>query len=189
MTRPSRAAGGLEGDPGDALDLVAGVDAGVQRRVRLAPLLAEVDAAGELAHDEDVGALDDLGAQRARVDERRARADGPEVGKEAEALAQTEEALLRAGLVRVGRVPLRAPNRAEQHGVGITASLEDSVGERDPVRIDRGSADKMLLVGEVPDGVEDLYRSRNDLGADPVAGQERDVPGGAHAVAEMLRRM
>ena len=47
----------------------------------------------------------------------------------------------------------------------------------------------MLLVGEVPDGVEDLYRSRNDLGADPVAGQERDVPGGAHAVAEMLRRM
>ena len=148
----------------------------------VALLLAEVDAAGELAHDEDVGALDDLGPQRARVDERRARADRPEVGEEAEALAQAEEALLRAGLVRVGRVPLRAADRPEQDGVGLAALLEDVVGERDPVLVDRRAADEVLLVGEVADGVEDLDGGRDDLGADPVAGQERDVAGGAHAV-------
>ena len=78
---------------------------------------------------------------------------------------------------------------SEQHGVGLAALLEDLVGERDPVLVDRGAADEVLLVGEVADGVEDLDGGRDDLGADPVAGQERDVPGGAHAVAEMLRRM
>ena len=42
-------------------------------RVGGAGLLAEVDAAGQLAHDEQVGALDDLAAQRAGVEERRDR--------------------------------------------------------------------------------------------------------------------
>ena len=72
---------GLEGDSGDAVDLVGGVDAGVPGPAILTTLVAEVDAAGELAHDEDVGAGDDLGPEWARVGERRARPDGPQVGE------------------------------------------------------------------------------------------------------------
>jgi hypothetical protein len=58
---------GPECDPRDPLDLARGVDVGVRRARLRARLLAEVDAARELAHDEEVGALDDLAAQRARV--------------------------------------------------------------------------------------------------------------------------
>jgi hypothetical protein len=35
----------------------------------------------------------------------------------------------------------------------------------------------MLLVGEVPDGVEDLKSGREDLGTDPVARQRDDAMG------------
>ncbi len=56
------------------------------------------------------------------------------------------------------------------------------------VLVDRGAADQVLLVGEVADGVEDLAARGDDLGADAVARQEHDVAGGAHALAEMLRR-
>ena len=99
---------GAEGDAGDALDLLARVDAGVGGRVRGARLLAEVDPAGELAHDEQVGALDQLALERARVVQRRDRPDRAQVGEQAEALAQAEQPLLGPGLGRVGGVPLRA---------------------------------------------------------------------------------
>ena len=57
----------VERDASDPLDLHAGVDAVVRSAVGRAGLLAEVDAAGELAHDHQVGALDQLALQRARV--------------------------------------------------------------------------------------------------------------------------
>ena len=84
-------------------------------------LRAEVDPAGELAHDEQVGALDQLALERAGVVERRQRADRAQVGVQAERLAQPEQALLGARRVRVGRVPLRAADRGEQDGVGRAA--------------------------------------------------------------------
>ena len=59
-----------------------------------------------------------LALERARVVERGDRADRAQVGEQAEALAQAEQALLGRGRVGVGRVPLRAADRGEQHGVG-----------------------------------------------------------------------
>ena len=63
-----RLRGELEGDAGDADDLVAGVAHGVDGFAGGAvppARRAEVEAAEQFADEEDVGAFDDLGAQRA----------------------------------------------------------------------------------------------------------------------------
>ena len=137
---------GAEGDARDALDLGDGVDAQVAGAVGGARLLAEVDAAGELAHDEQVGALDDA---RASAGSRRSSAvDGPhraQVRVQARALAQAEQALLGARRVGVGRVPLRAADGREQDGVGRAAGGERLVGQRGAVGVDRRAAERVLL--------------------------------------------
>ena len=125
------------------------VGAEVARVVVGARLLAEVDAAGELADDEQVGALDALALERARVVERRERADRAQVREEAQALAQAEQALLGPRRVGVGGVPLRAADGGEQDGVGRRAGGEHLVGERGAVRVDRGAAEEVLLEGDV----------------------------------------
>ena len=72
-------------DPRDALDLALAVDAGVVRGVAVQAAVAEVDAAGELAHHQQVGALDALALQRAGVEQRGARPHGPQVREQARA--------------------------------------------------------------------------------------------------------
>ena len=86
--------------------------------VAVAAAVAEVDAAGQLADDEQVGAGDPLLAQRAGVDQGRARPHRPQVREQPQPLAQAEQPLLGARRVGVGRVPLRAADRAEQDRVG-----------------------------------------------------------------------
>ena len=141
----------------------------VGRVVVRARLRAEVDAAGELAHDEQVGALDQLALERAGVVERRQRAHRAQVRVQAERLAQAEQALLGPRRGRVGRVPLRAADRGEQHGVGRPAGGDGRVGQRRC----RGRRSRrrrtVLLVGERADGVEDARRGGEDLRADAVA--------------------
>ena len=67
----------LEGDAADALDLVGVVDLGVDGALlAVAEIgdglrLAEIDAAGELAQDDDVEALDQLALERRGVGQRR----------------------------------------------------------------------------------------------------------------------
>ena len=136
------------------------------------PRLAEVDAAGQLADDEQVGAGDPLLAQRAGADQRRARPHRAQVGVQAHPLAQPEQALLGARRVGVGGVPLRAADRAEQDGVGGAAGLEHLVGEGGAVRVDRAAADQALVELELAERLEQLRRGGDDLGADPVAGQD-----------------
>ena len=118
---------------------------------------------------------DPLLAQRAGVEQRRARPDRAQVRVQAEALAQPEQALLGPRRVRVGRVPLRAADGAEQDRVGLAAGVEDLVGERGAVGVDRGAADEVLVEVELADRVEHAPRRGDDLGADPVAGQEDDA--------------
>ena len=66
----------LEGDRGDALDLVGVVDLGIDGALLAAAeigdrlRLAEIDAAGQLAHDHDVEAVDQLALERGGVGER-----------------------------------------------------------------------------------------------------------------------
>jgi hypothetical protein len=67
----------LEGDAGDALDLVGVVDLRVDAALlAVAEIddllrLAEIDAAGQFAHDQDVEAFDHFRLQRGGVGQRR----------------------------------------------------------------------------------------------------------------------
>ena len=153
------------------------VDAQVAGAVGRARLLAEVDAAGELAHDEQVGALDDLAPQRAGVQQRLDGAHRAQVRVQAEGLAQPEQPLLGARRVRVGRVPLRAADGGEQHRVGLAARGQGLVGQRGPVGVDRRAAERVLGEGEVAEAREDLERRGGDLGADPVPWKHGDAHG------------
>ena len=190
------AAGRLEGGAGDPLDFGGVVLAGVVGGVAVAAGVAEVDAAGELADDQQVGAGDPLLAQRAGADQGRARPDRAQVGVEAHPLAQAEQALLGARRVGVGGVPFGTADGAEQDRVGGLAGLQHLVGEGDAVRVDRAAAHQALVELELAQRLEQLRVGGDDLGADPVAGQDDDVGGVAHrardstqaATAEMLRR-
>ena len=140
---------GREGDAGDALDLRAcRTRRRRARRVALARLLAEVDAARELAHDEQVGALEDLALERAGVVERRQRAHRAQVGEQAEALAQR-----RAGPARGAA----APGSVESHFGPPTAASRTASARRQASSVASvsgmpwasidGAAERVLLVG------------------------------------------
>ena len=172
------------------VDLLDRVGAVVVGGVAVAAAVAEVDAAGQLADDQQVGALDALALQRAGVQQRRQRLDRAQVGVQPQALAQPEQSLLGPRRVGVGRVPLRAADRAEQHRVGGAALLQHLVGERGAVGVDRGAADQVLVDLDAAELVEQLGRGGADLGADPVAGRA-GRPSAIRmpaAVASMLRR-
>ncbi len=82
----------------DALDLVGVVDLGVDRALLAVAevgdglRLAEVDAAGQLAQDHDVEALDQLALERGGIGERRIGHGRAQVGVEREILAQAQQA-------------------------------------------------------------------------------------------------
>jgi hypothetical protein len=171
-TRHTRA-GGRERDPRDSFDLRPRVYAGIRCAVVRARLLAEVDPARQLTHDEQIGPVDQLALERARVVQRRKRLDRAQVGEQAKTLAQAEQSLLGPRLGGIGGVPLRATYRGEEHGVGAPTCLERLVGKRGAVRVDRRAAEQVLLVFELdPGGAQQLYCRPDDLGADPVAGKE-----------------
>ena len=75
---------------------------------------------------DQVGPLDQLALERAGVVEGGERPDRAQVGEQAEPLAQAEQALLGAGLVGVGGIPLRAADRRQQDGVGAPAGRRAS---------------------------------------------------------------
>ena len=95
----------VEGDAGDALDLERVVDLGVDGALLAVAevddllRLAEIDAAGQLAHDHDVEPLDDLALQRRGVGERRIADRRTQIGVEREVLAQAQQARLRPRLI------------------------------------------------------------------------------------------
>ena len=180
-------AGEVEGDAGDALDLVRRVDlrvdgallAGFERDDLLR--LAEIDAARELAHDDDVEPLDDLALERRGVGEGRVADRRPEIGEQAEILAQAQEPGLRA-LVVGHRVPFRSADGAEQDGVRRLRALHGCVGDGDAMRVIRGPADQVGLRLEAGDAAlaepaDELLHLADHFRADAVAGQEEELMG------------
>src|SRR3546814_10395351 len=74
--------------------------------------LAEIDAAGQFTHDHDVEAADDVGLQRAGLDQRVEAFRRTQVGEQVHFLAQAQQAAL--GLLVEGQVvPLRATDSAQ----------------------------------------------------------------------------
>ena len=149
----------LERDPGDPLDLGDRVLAVVEGAVAVAPPLAEVDAAGELAHDQEIGAGDPLGRSGLASTSEGLGRTGRRFANRPRPLRRPSRPCSGRGASGSVRVPLRAADRAEQHGVRGAAGLEHLVGERRPVRVDRGAADEMLGQLEVADLLEQAPRS------------------------------
>ena len=176
-------AGEVEGDAGDALDLVRGVDGGVDGAL-LAVLqrhdllgLAEVGAAGQLAQDENVEAFHVLATQRGGLGQRRIADGGAQVGEQVEVLAQLEQAGLGPDLVG-HLVPLRAADGAEDDGIRASAlaSVSPSRGtpnlsmEAPPTSaVSVLNCDLALLVEEGHDPLD----LGHHLGADAVTRQEQ----------------
>ena len=110
--------GELEGDAGDALDLVGVVDLRVDGALlAVAEIgdglgLAEIDAAGQLADDDDVEALDQLALERRGIGERRIADRRTQIGEQAEILAQPQQARPPAARRRAPRpTSARRPRR------------------------------------------------------------------------------
>ena len=91
----------LEGDPSDPLDLIGVIDLGVD--AALLPIaeiddllrLAEIDPAGQFAHDHEIEPVDKLALQRGGVGERRIADRRPQIGEERHILPQAQKARLR----------------------------------------------------------------------------------------------
>ena len=126
--------------------------------------LAEVDAAGQLADDEQVDAVEQLRPERRRGHERRVDRDRAQVGVQPEPAAQGEQRLLRADRRRrVG--PLRTADGAEQDGVGRPARLDVLGSDGDAVGVDGDAAGEDLRpVDREP---EPLCRRRRRPAAPP----------------------
>ncbi len=195
-----RAARQVEGHARDALDLVGVVDLGIDGALlAVAEIgdgfrLAEIDAAGQLAHDDDVEALDRLALEARRVGQCRIDDGRPDIAEQAEFLAQPQQPSLRPRFER-HLVPFRTADRAEDHRVGGVRLGHGRVGNCDLVRVVAGAADQPLFgaeIGNTCPGVEikqplDLG---HDLGADAVAGEQKKIEcGHCWAPREIRRRL
>jgi hypothetical protein len=112
----------LEGEPCDAADF--GRSIGL--RIEAAPLavgqgfdaarLAEIDAADEFTHDDEIHALEQAVLQRRRLIQRRDRDDRPQIGEQFERAAYVRQA---AGDARFPRncIAIHSAHGAEQNGV------------------------------------------------------------------------
>ncbi len=145
--------------------------------------VAEIDAAGQFAHDHQIEAGDQLALQARRVGERLEHHRRAQIGEQIHFLAQAQEAALGAQLERQG-LPFRAADRAEQHGVAGQRLVERAIGQRHAVGVVGGTADQPLGDFEAGDmaAIEkfgDAQDLAHDLRADAVAGQDQNLAVGA----------
>ena len=143
--------------------------------------LAEIDPAGQFAHDDDVEPLDHLALERRGVGERRIADRGPQVGEQAEILAQAQQARLGPHVVG-DLVPFGPADRADQHRIRRLGRRSVLVGDRGAMSVVGTAADEVALGLE--GGEADVARSAgkslglgHHFGADAVAGQEQKLVG------------
>ena len=174
----------LKSDAADALDLRFTVLHNV-RRDRLAVciiglMLAKIDAADELAHDDEIDALfDNRFFQRRSVRELRPDLRRAVVAVNTHTRAQAQQTLFRALRAR-HIVPLVAAYGAEQHTVGSYALIEHFLRQRVAPLIDGTAAhiDVCIMKGvsvQLCNFIQYAERFVYDLRADAVAADHRDV--------------
>ena len=136
--------------------------------------LAEVDAAGQLAHNHNVHIVaDNVVFNRRSALERSENHGRTQVGKQAQCAANAQKTCLGtvvAGLV----VPLGTAHRAEQHAVGSLALCHGFFGKRHAGCVDCTAAEQRLVIGDGKTKllrrlVEHLDSLIDDFGADAVA--------------------
>ena len=124
----------LECETCDALHLGDGVVLHVPRTLRTVhllglALLSEVDAADQLAHDDEVDTAHEFQLQRRVLDQCVRDLHGAQVRIETEPLAESQNRTLRAQ-GRLHTVPLRPADCAEEHTVRCLADREGVLGQR-----------------------------------------------------------
>ena len=175
----------LEGGPPDALDFIGVIDLSVDRALLAVAevpdllRLAEIDAAGQLAHDHDVEPLDDLGLQRRSRRERRIADRGPQVGVKAEFLAQAQKPRLGPNVIS-DAVPFRTADGGQKNRVGGFGERHVSVADRFPVGVIGAPADQSLLDLEFGDAllveaIDNLLEFGHNLGTDAVAREKQEL--------------
>ncbi len=148
-----------------------------------APRLAEINAAGQFADEQDVEPGDDLALEARRVGERGKALRRAQVGEHAHPGAKAEQPSLGALVVRLAG-PLRSADRAHQHRVGRLRKAKCRVGQRYAVGVDRRAAEpggghRHVEVVLRVEPLDDARGLRRDFGADPVAGEEKEGLGHA----------
>jgi len=141
--------------------------------------LAEVQAAGQLADDQQVGAFRDLGLERSRAFQARPDARRPQIGVDAKALPQREQSALGPFLRRQvieGRIADRAHQR-RRRGPAVGERLWRQCGftgaqRRAAHQVGRGG-DRVTKPRR--DGAKDIDRRRDHFGPDAVTWNEGDI--------------
>ena len=177
----------LEADPRDALDFVGVVDLGVGGAfLAVAEVddglgLAEIQPAGELAQDDDIEAVHHLALEARGIRERRIADRRPDVGEQAELLAQPQQPSLGPHVVGYA-VPFRAADRAEQDRVGRLRLRHRVLGDGDAVHVVAAAADQRRLGLEPAEPIlvherDQPFDLGHHLGADAVAGKQQELLG------------
>ena len=177
--------GGIEGHPGDALNLPIVIDQGIHPLALLPFLkdalgLAKVDAPRELPHHQDIESLpsQDLIPQGRRGDEGRKDHGRPQVGKELVALAQGKEGRPLGLFLRGQILPLGSPHGPEEDGLGPVTHLLGLLGEGMALLVYGHTTHQGLSVLKLHskppgNGVQHLQGLFHHLGTYAVPGQHR----------------
>jgi len=144
-----------------------------------APWRAEVDTAGQLAHDEDIQARDHFRLEARRVSQLRVEDRRAQVAEQAQLRTDLQQATLRADIT-FDLVPFRAAHRAEQYGVGRAGAVQGFIGQWHAVLVDGRAADHVvaqlkaqavLAVGEF----QHLDRFGHDFRTNTVARENQNL--------------
>ena len=173
----------LERNVGHTLDLRYRVAHGVVRSrdgaVADSAGLPEVDPAQQLTHDQDVGALDDLGAQGRAVGNGAIGDRRTQIGITAQRLPQSQQPGFRL-LPGRQRIELRPSHGAEQHGLAVHAGAHRCFRQRRAALADSSAPNRVLfktgvVAVKIQHRAQDAHRFPRNLRANSVARQNRDV--------------
>ncbi|MNQ91290.1 hypothetical protein D3C85_1066630 [compost metagenome] len=177
--------GHVETDTGDTTDFAFAVRQGVIG-LTLAVFQgtgttrrAEVDAAGQLANDQDVQAGHDFRLQAGSLGQLRVQDRRTQVAEQAQLRTDFQQAALRADVTFDG-IPFRAANGAQQHGVGRAGTLQGLVGQRHAVLVDGSATDhikaQLETQGELVAGqFQHLDRFGHDFRANTVTWENQNL--------------
>ncbi len=172
-------------DARDPLDLRAAVAERVDgdlipRHVSLdAARGAEIEASGQLAHDEQIGAAHDFGAKRRGRDEGIKQDGGAKIGEDAQTPPQLQQPRLGLERGRI-RIEFRSADGAKEHGIALKTPLSRPIGERH-ARFPKGdSTDREIgqlepMAEQFLDRAQDLDGLRDHLRPNAIAGQHGDA--------------
>ncbi len=138
----------------------------------------KVDVTGQLTHDHDIQTCDDIALQSRGLGQRIKAQRGAEIGKQAQLLADAEQAALRAHRI-IQRLPFRAADRTEQDGIGLMCFLQRLGGQGGAGLVIGRAADERMLRFELHAAVggepaKDFHSFANDFRANAVAGKQKD---------------